>query len=142
MDKPTFERIVQEEGSFIVRTLMKLGVRSSDLQDVRQEVLRADETALPRFDPSLSVRPETSLRAWLFAICERQTANHRRKRRGAELSCDPVELDHTESHCPNPEAQCLARERKALLFDLLDRLEPSRRALIVAHDLDGVPMAD
>jgi RNA polymerase sigma factor (sigma-70 family) len=141
VDKPTFESIVQEEGSFIVRTLERLGARSPDLQDILQEVLRAIEQALPRFDPSLSVKPETALRAWLFSICERQTANHRRKRRRAEISRAPEELDRTENPSPNAEEQCLARERAALLFDLLERIEPDRRAIVVAYDLDGVPMS-
>lgn len=142
MDKPTFESIVREEGAFIRGTLVRLGVRPCDVEDAAQEVLRGVERGLPAFDPSLAVRPEAAVRAWLFGICERQAANHRRRRRRAEVSRDPGELDRTGHPSPNAEERCLARERTALLHELLSRLEPARRACLVAHELDGVPMAD
>jgi RNA polymerase sigma factor (sigma-70 family) len=136
MERPTFESIVQAEGTFIRGMLGRLGVGAA------QEVLRAVERGLPAFDPSLAARPEGAVRAWLFGICERQAANHRRRRHRRELCRDPEQIDRTGSSSPNAEEQWLAREREALLSALLEHIEPERRAFVVAHELEGVAMAD
>jgi RNA polymerase sigma factor (sigma-70 family) len=142
MDKPTFESVVLEHGPFIRRTLAQLGVASSDLQDVEQEVLRGVNRGLPTFDPELSANPSTALRGWLFAICERQAANYRRARlRRFELLLSNGEPD-TASGEPTSEERLVHEQQKAVLIRLLDKLEPHRRAVIVAYELEGLPMCD
>ena len=142
-EKPTFESIVLEHGTFIRRTLAQLGVASRDLRDVEQEVLRGVNRRLPAFDPELAANPANAVRAWLFAICERQAANHRRTRaRRAELIVTNDELDTSAASGPNSEERLVFEQRKAVLMRLLDELEPQRRAVIVAYELEGIAMAD
>lgn len=143
MEKPTFETIVLEYGPFIRRTLAQLGVASRDLGDVEQEVLRGVNRGLPAFDPELSANPSNALRGWIFAICERQAANHRRaRRRRSELLFTNDELDTEPGIGPGSEERLIAEQHRAILLYLLDRLEPHRRAVIVAYELEGIPMAD
>jgi RNA polymerase sigma-70 factor (ECF subfamily) len=138
-----FESIVVEYGPFIRRTLSHLGVASRDARDVEQEVLRGVSKGLATFDPELSANPENALRGWIYGICERQAANHRRARlrRGEQLTTNE-ELDTAPGVGPDSEERLSAEERKAILGILLEGLEPQRRAVIVAYELDGVPMAD
>lgn len=143
MDEPTFESIVSDHGAWIRKTLSCLGVGASDLDDVEQEVLRGVARGLPTFDPSLATVPEGALTSWLFGICERQAASHRRKnRRRAEVPRETRELDGIGSDAPSPEARLLACERKARLYAALERMEPDRLAVIVAYELEGIPMGD
>jgi RNA polymerase sigma factor (sigma-70 family) len=143
VDSPTLESVVRQHGAWIRKTLFRLGIRPDDLEDILQEVLRAVARGLPAFDPARAARPEGALSGWLFAICERQAANHRRAScRRAEVLRDTDELDKLGCAMPTCEESFLFHERRARLQALLDGLEPQRRAVIVAYELDGVPMAD
>jgi RNA polymerase sigma-70 factor (ECF subfamily) len=129
--------------AFVRRTLTQLGVASGDVDDVEQEVFRGVSRGLPTFDPELSTNPQNALRAWLYAICERQAANHRRKTaRRRELLFTNEELDQEPAPGATNEERFIAEQRKATLMHLLDTLEPKRRAVIVAHELEGIPMTD
>lgn len=132
------ESIIRAHGAFVRRALAQLGVAARDVADVEQEVWRGVDRGLPAFDPSLSANPETALRAWLHGICERQAASYRRAeaKRGEVLG----EVD-TASEA-TPEEALLAAERTRLLRLILDTLEPGRRAVVVAYELEGVAMVD
>lgn len=133
--------LVGEHGAFVRRTLAHLGVAARDLPDVEQEVFRGAVRGLPAFDPALAAHPENALRGWLFGICERQAASHRRvQTKRGEVLRDPEDLDGAT--CETAEDAMLAGERAALLATLLARLEPNRRAVVVAYELDGVAMVD
>jgi RNA polymerase sigma-70 factor (ECF subfamily) len=142
-DKPTFERIVAEHGPFVRRTLSQLGVASRDLADVEQEVFRGVSKRLDAFDPTLASTPENALRSWLFGICERQAASHRRAatRRGEVLLANE-DLDTNVARGPDNEERLDEAERKAILAELLATLEPRRRAVVVAYELEETEMAD
>jgi len=143
VEKPTFERIVQDHGSFVRRTLAHLGVAARHVADVEQEVFRGVHRGLSAFDPSLAANPETAVRAWLFGICERQAASHRRaEMRRAEVLLATEDLDFEHDERPDSEESFVAAERKALLFQLLATLEPRRRAVIIAYELEGMDMVE
>lgn len=141
--KPTFAAIIREHGPFIRRALVQLGVTGRDLADVEQEVFRGIDRGLPSFDPALAEHSPGALRGWLFGICARQAANHRRvELRRGEVLLPTEDLDLTTSDTPDVEERLIDAERKALLLDLLATLDPERRAVIVAYELEGLPMQD
>lgn len=141
--KPSIEQLVSEHANFVRHVLAQLGVPAKDLDDVEQEVFRGAARGLPAFDPALSSTPDTALRGWLFGICERQAASYRRdERKRGEWLAPTDELDLEGATVPTVEEMVISREREHLLATLLDRLEPHRRAVVVAYELDGVAMVD
>jgi RNA polymerase sigma factor (sigma-70 family) len=142
-EKPTFEDVVREHGSFIRRTLSQHGFRAHALEDVEQEVFRGIAKGLPTFEPHLASNPASAMRGWLFGICQNQAASHCRveSRRG-EVLCTEEDLPSVRSSAPIAEEILLEAERKTLLHELLAMLEPRRRAVIVAYELEGIPMPD
>jgi RNA polymerase sigma-70 factor (ECF subfamily) len=129
----SFRRVALEHQAFIRRKLAQLGVRACDLEDVAQEVLSGMEKGLPMFDPVLATRPESALRAWLFGICERQAASHRRaERKRAEVALAAARLDLHPTGEKSAEERLLEREQEALVSRLLASLEPARRTVFVA----------
>lgn len=135
--------IVATYGGFVRRTLAQMGVSARDLADVEQEVFRGVERGLPAFDPSRAAKADGALRGWLYGICERQAASYRRAetKRGETLFA-PEELDYAASAAPTAEDVLSERDRVALLERLLAALEPRRRAVVVAYELEGVEMVD
>lgn len=143
MDKPTFEDIVFAHSGFIHRTLAQLGVRSPDLDDVAQEVLRGVARGLAAFDPALAAAPDDAVTAWLFGICDRQAASYRRThRRLAALSREIEALPGGPSAEPCAEDRCLSAERVSVLLELIGKLESSRRAVVVAYAMEERPMSE
>jgi RNA polymerase sigma factor (sigma-70 family) len=142
-EKPAFAQVVEEHGSFIRRTLSQLGVSARALDDIEQEVRRGIDRGLSTFDPEMAANPASAMRGWLFGICERQAANHRRSenRRGEVLQADD-DMAHVRSSAPTAEESLMEAERKDLLHELLATLEPRRRAVIIAYELEGISMPD
>lgn len=95
------------------------------------------------FDPTLAADPTKAIRSWLYSICERQAANYRRNRlRRRELLTSHLELDETEARELSGEEQLILEERRVALMAALDELEPQRRAVLVAYELEDIPMAE
>lgn len=137
------ESIVAAHGPFVRRSLARLGVSARDLADVAQEVFRGVARGLPAFNPALSCTPNGALRGWLFGICERQAANHRRaETKRGEVLFPTEELDYQTHGAPSAEERLVDHERMVILERLLDALEPRRRAVVVAYELEGVAMVD
>ena len=78
------------------------------------------------------------LRPYLFGVAFRVVAAHRR-RVAREM---PYALLDIEDGALGPEASLQAKESAALLLAALDHLPLRRRAVLIMHDLDNVPVAD
>ena len=129
-----FRAVFEEELGYVWSTLRRLGVRSADLEDVAHEVFVVVHRRLPDFDPERPLRP------WLFGIAYRVTADYRRRaHRRYEVSTD---MEPRESAAGGPEEDAMQRERRVLLARALDMLDDDKRAVIVMHDLDEVPMPE
>src|SRR5258705_14002116 len=79
-----FRAVFDQSGQFVLRTLRKLGVPSSDLHDVCQNTFVVVHRKLADFDG------RASLRTWIYAICVRTALAHRRSLRARarrEESC-------------------------------------------------------
>lgn len=143
MEKPTLAEILQQHGRFVRRTLSSLGVCSREVDDVTQHVWRGVHRGLPAFDPSKAAQPTTAMRAWLFGICQRQAASHRRnQRRRAEELRDTREIDLLPARMLGAEDQLVARDEDAHLESILAEIEPALRAVFAAHELHGISMAE
>jgi RNA polymerase sigma-70 factor (ECF subfamily) len=120
------------ELSYLFQTLHRLGANPREVEDLVQEVFVVLHKNWPTLDTSRPLRP------YLFGVAFRVVAAHRR-RRARETPQALLEIEDGEL---SPEASLQAKESVALLQAGLDRLPLRRRAVLIMHDLDGVPVED
>ena len=126
-------RIHDTHADFVWRTLQRLGVRSADLEDALQEVFIVVHRRLHTFDST------ARLSTWLFGICLRVAAAHRRRAhlRREETTSDVAERAD-ESRSNNPEVMAAASEDRRRVEEALDRLVPERRVVFVMFEIEGM----
>ena len=125
--------IHEEEADFVWRTLQRMGVEASDLEDVFQEVFIVVHRRLHTLDPT------ATLTTWLFGICLRVAAAHRRrayKRR--EVPTDDVGAGLEAEEGGAPDEALEEREARAALERALDEMDIEKRAVFVMFELDGM----
>lgn len=118
-------RLFREHGRFVMRAVLRLGVAERDAQDVCQEVFL---TALRRHADFGTGRETT----WLYGICLRVAANHRRKahRRYEETQAEVVAPTDT----PATEQEIDARRLMRRLDAALERLPRKKREVFVLFE--------
>jgi RNA polymerase sigma-70 factor (ECF subfamily) len=131
-----FDGIYAREFGYVVKTLRRLGVVERDLPDVAQEVFLRVYEALSSFDSARPVRP------WLFGFALRTASNHSRlwRHRNVRPATEPVDDAGVQDSGPTPEASLAAAEDRARLIGALQALSLERRAVVVLHEIDGLPI--
>ena len=122
----------QREIAYVFRTLRWLGVRTSEIEDLAQEVFLALQRCWSRYD---RMRP---LRPFLFGVAFRVAASHQRKRQ-REVPLRELEL---RDLAPDPSEELQAKWMRALVLRALEEVPLRRRAVFVMHELDEVPMGE
>ena len=131
---PSFEEVFDTYSPFVWRVLGKLGVFPSDAADVCQEVFIVVYRRLGDYDG------RASLRSWIYGICTRVAADHRRRRAGRrERPEDPLPELALSSH---QEGDLERRRAEALLAKTLDGLDEEKRAVFVLFELEEFSMSE
>lgn len=133
--------LFESYAAFIWRTLRYQSVAERDLDDVSQEVFLVIFRKLPTFEP------RGSLRAWIYGICIRIARDYRNRAHKKhevlvdELS-DQIGQADFGSNASNSEVEAEAERRaqQRRLHELLQRLDEDKRAVLVLHELEGLPM--
>jgi RNA polymerase sigma-70 factor (ECF subfamily) len=120
----------QRELDYLLRTLQRLGVAPVDIEDLAQDVFLILRRNWPQYDPARSLRP------YLFAIAFRVASSHRR-RRWREVSL-PVVDGPDSALCPDGLIE--ADQARNVVLKVLQSIPLPRRAVLVMHDLDDVPV--
>ena len=120
------------EFDYLIRTLRRLGVPHDDVEDLAHEVFLVLYRKWEEYDPA---RP---LRAYLFGIAFRVASNHIRKRR-REFSFPVVEAVDLG---PRPDQVLEEHQARTLVLNALERVPLARRAVLIMHDIDELPMAE
>jgi RNA polymerase sigma-70 factor (ECF subfamily) len=120
----------QRELDYIFRTLRRLGVSASEVEDLAQEVFLALRRSWLEYDPQRPLRP------YLFGIAFRIAAAHQRKRQ-REVALGVVEVNDTN---PGPDDALAAKQARAVVLAGLEKIPLPRRAVLVMHDIDGIPV--
>lgn len=120
------------ELDYLFETLRRLGARPRDIEDLAQDVFVVLHRQWPTLDLTRPLRP------YLFGVAFRVVAANRRRRR-REVAQAAIE---TEDEAESPERAMEAKEWAALLSAALDRLPLRRRAVLVMHDIDQIPVAE
>lgn len=122
----------QNELDYVFRTLRRLGIAQSELEDLAQEVFMALRGAWVEYDKNRPLRP------YLFGIAFRLACTHQRKRR-REVSFGMVEVSDVG---PGPDDALHKKQARALLLAALERVPLRRRAVLIMHDIDDVPVGE
>jgi RNA polymerase sigma-70 factor (ECF subfamily) len=129
-----FQALFSAEFAWVWTTLRRLGVRPADLEDVTHDVFLAVYRKLDAYDPARPLRP------WLFAFAYRAASDYRRlARHREEPSEDVPELEASSARSDEMLEQ---KQETALVHAALARIDLDRRAVLVAHEIDGTPMKD
>lgn len=120
------------ELDYLFETLHRLGAGPREVEDLAQEVFVVLHRNWPTLDTSRPLRP------YLFGVAFRVVCAHRRRRK-REI---PFAAVDTEDLATGPERSLQSKESVALLRAALDRVPLPRRAVLVMHDLEGVPVAE
>jgi len=116
--------------------LRRLGARDAEIDDLTQDVFLVVHRRRDGYDPARPLRP------WLYGIAARVVvAQRRRARRKAELPGDGA-IVAVADRAPLPDRCVELKEDHALTLRALDAIDEERRALLLMHDLDGVPVPE
>jgi RNA polymerase sigma-70 factor (ECF subfamily) len=121
--------VYREHAEFVWRSLQHLGVRPSDLEDLLQEVFIVVHRKVEGF------RGQCRITTWLFGICLRVAARHRRRaffRFERQTDEVPERIDNA-----TPEDRVADEQRRRVLERALARLSLEQRAVFVLFELEG-----
>jgi len=122
----------QRELDYLLRTLRRLGVNAEDVEDLAQEVFLVLRRTWRQYDPTRALKP------FLFGISFRIAASHRRKR-WREI---PFAMVDDTDRGPSADRTIEANQARAIVLEALNRIPLKRRAVLVMHDLDEIPVQD
>jgi RNA polymerase sigma-70 factor (ECF subfamily) len=120
----------QQEISYVFHALRWLGARGEEIEDLAQEVFIALRRSWPHYDSSRPLRP------YLFGVAFRVVSMQRRKRKH-EVAFASLEV---REGGPGPDEALQAKQARATVLLALERIPLRRRAVLVMHDLEEVPM--
>jgi RNA polymerase sigma-70 factor (ECF subfamily) len=118
---------------FLHRTVVGLGVRAADAEDLCQEIFLIVHRRMGDFTGG-------SLRAWLYGIATRVVSDHRRRahvRREIptetiqEGSIEPSQADHLDQ-----------RRAEQRLLSVLDELDEDKRAAFVLYEIEELTIKE
>lgn len=126
--------IYAAHGSFVWKSLVRMGVRTDDLADVTQEVFVVVHRRLA------SREGTSSMTTWLYGICLKVAAAYRRKAfRQREQSTDVMPEPEPSADAESPETALLAKQARARLSAILDEIDVDLRAVFVMFEIDELP---
>ena len=126
-DAQAFTRLVEAYQTPIYNLCYRMLGEAGEAEDAAQEAFLRAYTRLSRYDP------QRSFKTWLFSIASHHCIDRLRKRRFAWLSLDEPPPAHPalRDREPEPETAVVQREREAQISQLLARLPPDDRAVVV-----------
>lgn len=123
-----FADVYRDHFGFLWRSLRRLGVQESALDDAVQEVFLIVHRRLAEFEG------RAPLRSWLFGIALRVASQHRRTLRRRPEDALPPELPATQTTGPDEDAARAQAVRR--VYAALDELDDDKRAVFVLAELE------
>lgn len=131
----TPEQAFERHFSMVWRSLRRLGVPASALDDAAQDVF------LVLHRRWLDFQHQSSLKTWIYGILLRVASDHKRRarRERARWSPEPTEIE--SPHEP-PDRLLQQREASLLLHVALNQLDDKERQMLVLVDLEESSVVD
>lgn len=131
-DLGAFTELFRRHQNQVARLVGRLGARSSELEDLVQEVFVQVHRSLPDF------RGQARFSTWLYRVTVNVVLMHRRAQRSRPALTDGLPWEFEPSEQPLPDDVVSAERRVAALYRLLDRLSDKKRTVFVLHELEGL----
>jgi RNA polymerase sigma-70 factor (ECF subfamily) len=122
----------QREFDYLIRTLRRLGVSPNDVEDLAHEVFLILHQSWAKYDP------ERPFRAYLFGIAFRVACNYVRKRKREILYA----VMETSDYGLQPDQKLESSQVRTLVLRALKQVPMQRRAVLIMHDIDNLPMTE
>jgi RNA polymerase sigma-70 factor, ECF subfamily len=130
----TLETVYDAYAPFVWRSLQRMGVPESDLEDAMQELFLVVHRKLPSYQES-----KAKLSTWMFGIGINIARRHRAKASRRFFLAEP---DLEVSPVVNQETELSQKQDTQCLNDLLSRLRPEHAATFVMFELEGMTCAE
>ena len=133
-DDAVFAAAYDSEFEAVWLYLRRLGVPEADVEDAVHDVFVVAHRRYGTYDPSRPLRP------WLLGIAFRIAAQWRRRHR-LEVSIPdsgPERADDGRA----PDELVASEQARSRLQTALSRLDIHQRAVVVMHDLNGIPVPE
>lgn len=124
--------IYDAHAKFVWISLQRLGVRRADMDDVAQEVFMVVHRRLDSFERT------SRITTWLFGICLRVAANHRRWRRLRDESLAEESADDHPSALVAADDLLARREERQFAEWALGHLAIEKRATFVMFEVESL----
>ncbi|WP_437537518.1 sigma-70 family RNA polymerase sigma factor [Sorangium sp. So ce726] len=128
-----FAAVHAEHAGFVWATLQRFGVHPPDLEDAFQDVFVVVQRRLPAFDWACPVT------TWLFAICRRVAASHRRR---AQRSPVGEDVHGVADPASGPEEIASGKQARERLERILQAMDLDRRAVFVMFEIEEMPCGE
>jgi RNA polymerase sigma-70 factor, ECF subfamily len=123
------EALSAKHFAFVWRMLLHFGVPETQAEDAAQDVFVVVHRRLADWDRSISAR------SWLYGICRRVAADHRRARARHDRKLQALPAPPDE---PALDGRAADRQLLATLEQALAELEPGLRDAYVMAELEGM----
>jgi RNA polymerase sigma-70 factor, ECF subfamily len=128
----TFGELYDQYFDFVWRSLRRLGVPPSDLQDVAQEVFLVVHRRLPHFEARSKVT------TWLFSICLHAARDRRRRAHVRREVPDATFLEGLVDRGADASSLLERRHDLELFEAALATMDLDQRAVFTLFELEGV----
>ena len=129
-----FESVYEAHFDFVWRSMARLGVEPSAVEDAAQDVFVIAHRRLADFEG------RSSIKTWLFAIALRVARDHRRaaRRKRSQGLVPEAEADTADvlDPAPSPLESASRAEAARRLQLILDELDEERRAVFILAELE------
>lgn len=132
---PPFTDVFRQHAPFAWRCLRRLGVGAADADDVCQEVFLVLYRKLDELEP------DTSLRAYVYGVCVKKAADHRKKAH-VRREAPSEQLPEPEVSGAGPDARLDHRRALAKLDRALTALDDDKRAAFVLYEVEGLSLQE
>ncbi len=132
-DSSAWRVLYDRYAPIVYRFLSAFGVPSEEREDACQEVFVAVYRSLARF------RGEARLSTWIYRIAARHAGRIARRRRVRGLLSTLLVREPPPPPMPDPSERS---ERLQLLDELVSKLSPKKRLVLVLFEIEGVPIEE
>lgn len=129
--KEQFTALFRAEYGYVWGTLRRLGVSERDVEDIAHEIFMRVYDKLDDYDPTRPAKP------WLFAFTYRAANDYRK---AARHRVEVMTEQDAPTSAPTAEQALERHDETRLVAEALESLDFDRRSVLVAFELDDIPM--